>query len=181
MAGDHGGGASITPNAIVQNVVGDPNQLPNATVVVGLVGESPVDGCIRVYTNTELNSFVEIARADVLHQQPFPEETGLGGSYLFIRRDAEVTVTRTQSQKMEAEFLRGPIASSYKAGALPAFQAKATRAAKLAVTDWFCWSGEQWLWCTGAWYKDCTDSTQRKTKKHVTEHVRCKKSCRLTF
>lgn len=77
----------------------------------GYVGSSDVLDAICLYLNLEFDTCVYIKRNDILHVQEAPEnELEFGGTYVWVRKDAEITHARTESVKEKASFLEGEIA-----------------------------------------------------------------------
>lgn len=73
------------------------------TSFVGLLGRSPKPGYWLLYLNLDMSRSVEIAESDIVHAEKLsPEQSpfgGLGGTRVFVKRDAHVTHTATQTQE----------------------------------------------------------------------------------
>jgi len=73
------------------------------TSFVGLLGRSPKPGYWLLYLNLDMSRSVEIAESDIVHAEKLsPEQSpfgGLGGTRVFVKRDAHVTHNATQTHK----------------------------------------------------------------------------------
>ena len=76
----------------VDQIVKDPNNPPDALLLQGYLGASSEEDHIRLYLDPQLSDYVEIPQDAVLHTVDLPpEQSPLGGSYVWINRDADVT------------------------------------------------------------------------------------------
>ena len=105
----------------VSKVVKDPKQPPDAQLLTGFVGKSSEEGYTRFYTDANLRDFVDIPDSAILHSEKVaPEHSPLGGSHVWIDRNAEVIYGTVGPQRTRAKFFEGPIAAQAAAGAGPA-------------------------------------------------------------
>lgn len=96
----------------VAAIVEDPNAPPDTVLLSGFVGDSPEPNHARLYLDPELRSYVDIPNDAILFSKPVPEErSALGGSFLWIKRDAELLYHK--STRLKARFLEGRIAAAY--------------------------------------------------------------------
>jgi hypothetical protein len=103
----------------VKNLVPDPSQPPDVTLLSGYSGRSSRPGHWRLYLSVELTSYVDIPEADIVHSQPLDkDQSPLGGTLLWVRRGADLKTTSMASRESQADFLRGTIAGSITAGGL---------------------------------------------------------------
>ena len=101
----------------VRRVVPDPNNPPNALLLSGYLGESSEEGHTRLYFDTSLSTYVEIPNDAILHTEPIPESSSsLGGSYIWINRDAEVVHGQVGTQRPRSRFFQGPIMQDFGSG-----------------------------------------------------------------
>jgi len=103
-------------DAFVSEVVKDLNAPPDALLLSGFIGDSPEPGHTRLYFDPQLRGYVDIPNDAILHSRPIPETASpLGGSYLWIKSDAELIHHATT--RFKARFLEGRIATAYGAAA----------------------------------------------------------------
>jgi hypothetical protein len=76
------------------------------TSLAGLLGRSPKPGHWLLYPNLDMSRSVEIAEPDIVHAEKLsPEHSpfgSLGGTRVFVKRDAQVTHTVSQTQEADA-------------------------------------------------------------------------------
>jgi len=100
----------LAPEPLVESLMPDPSQHAGAMAIVGFLGRSPRSGYWRLYMSPELSDYVEFGEADVVHTLPLStQQSPLGGTSVWLKRDTELVYTRTVSLKAQAEFLQGPI------------------------------------------------------------------------
>ena len=76
----------------VDQVVKDPNNPPNALLLQGYLGASSEENHVRLYLDPQLSDYVEIPEDAILHTVDAPaEQSPLGGSYVWINADAQLT------------------------------------------------------------------------------------------
>jgi hypothetical protein len=122
MAGQRGRGPTggddheLRPDALVQRLSGGGG--PRPTVVLrGLVGEGATEGSWRLYLSQQLDEYVEVDAADVLHSEPVDASVPLAGTALWVRAGASLRYTQVSSRQVQADFLQGGIATRHLAGA----------------------------------------------------------------
>jgi hypothetical protein len=94
----------------VAKIVSDPKNPPNTLLLKGYIGASSEEGHIRLYLDPELSDYVEIPDAAVLYSHEIPKDKSpIGGSYLWIQRDAKVTHGPVVTDRPKASFLEGRI------------------------------------------------------------------------
>jgi hypothetical protein len=94
--------------------------VPNATVpaevtaLEGFLGKSASAGFWRLYRTLELNDYVEIAEGDIVYSQSLatPKQP-LRGSMVWVKRDAPLRHTRTETRQVQAELLQGDITGGF--------------------------------------------------------------------
>jgi hypothetical protein len=105
-------GKSLKPDAIVERLVPDPSVLPDVRVLTGFLGKSSRGSYWRLYVNPNFDDYVEFSEADVVHTHSIEADGGrLGGSVVWLKREANVQRTRTASREAQADFLQGSIAT----------------------------------------------------------------------
>src|SRR4051812_35115286 len=119
-AGEPAGGSAPARGGgsdFVARIVQDPSAPPQTVMLTGFLGASSEDGHTRLYFDANLSSYVEIPDDAILHaQEASTAEGGLGGSYVWIKRDAELTYGPAGSQRPKGKFLEGPIMQAHMAG-----------------------------------------------------------------
>lgn len=79
----------------------------------GYVGSSDTPDTVCLYLSIDFDTSLYIKKSDILHVQEAPEgELEFGGTYIWVRKDAEITHVRTESTKEKASFLEGEIAQA---------------------------------------------------------------------
>lgn len=89
---------------------------PGAQIILGWLGRGPAEGFWRIYTTIELDAFAEVEQADILTTRKV-EGAALGRTAVWLRRDAIVRTTRTQSAERHAAFLRGSVVAASRSQA----------------------------------------------------------------
>jgi hypothetical protein len=100
----------LVADAFVERLVPDPSQPPTPTVsLAGLLGRSAKEGYWRLYFSSTLKRYVEFKEEDVLHSvkvpRALPPFLGMEATRVWIKRDAEVEYTRTESRRVQANSL----------------------------------------------------------------------------
>jgi hypothetical protein len=110
--------ANVTHDDFVGKIVKDPKSPPDTILLTGYLGKSSEEGHTRLYFDPELKSYVEIPNEAILHSQQIPQEqSGLGGSNVWIARDAELIHGKVGPSRTKAKFFEGPIAAAAGAAA----------------------------------------------------------------
>ena len=109
-------GSRIRLDELTSKIVGDPNSPSEAQLVIGFLGESSEPDHTRIYWDAALSSYIDAATTDILHSEALPKELSpLGGSYIWLRREASVFFSGITSERRKAKFLEGPLAAAYGA------------------------------------------------------------------
>ncbi|MDB5261753.1 MAG: hypothetical protein JWQ14_1034, partial [Adhaeribacter sp.] len=105
----------VRMDEFVAKVIPEPGNYQAMTLLQGFVGGSSRENYIRVYSDPSLNSYLEIRLDAVVHAQPLTaEESPLGGSYLWVRKEAEFTYgAPTAQQQTKSSFLEGDFYNNY--------------------------------------------------------------------
>ncbi|MFL6253432.1 MAG: hypothetical protein ACJ74T_00265, partial [Pyrinomonadaceae bacterium] len=116
--GYEGDGPNLRYDDFVGRLVQDPKDPQPVTLLSGYLGSSSEEGHVRLYLDEELCRYVEIPQKAIRHTQELPpEQSPLGGSLVWIDRDAEVLHGAAGSERRKATFLEGQIAQDYIGGA----------------------------------------------------------------
>lgn len=103
----------------VTHLVPDPSQLPDVVLLSGFCGRSSRPGHSRLYVTPELTAFVDVPEEDIVHSQAVDRDrSALGGTFLWVRRGADLKTTSTTSRESQADFLRGNIAGAIATGGM---------------------------------------------------------------
>ena len=88
----------------------DPKETSDQMVVLeGYIGQSSVDGHIRVYTDETLGNFIEIPESDIVYHIEIKDST-LGGSRLWVNADTIYTYgDPKEKRRPKATFLSGDL------------------------------------------------------------------------
>jgi hypothetical protein len=102
----------LTEDDLIERLAPDPGSLPDVRLVSGWLGRSTRSDRWRLYVTPELNRFVEFSQAEVVHHRRLTiSEVSLGGTLVWIRRDANVMETQTGPRQGQASFLNGDLMS----------------------------------------------------------------------
>jgi len=105
MADSHAGARGIRFDDIAARVNPDPSA-GGTRLLAGFVGKGDAEGRIRIYPDLSFGSYYDVAESDVVHSVPLPAASSpLGGSYVWVKRGAEVK--------------RGPAAGATAAARIP--------------------------------------------------------------
>ena len=93
-------------------VVTDPAKPQGTVLIQGFLGASSEADHTRVYADISLESYVDVANADIVHVEALPkDQSPLGGSYLWVKKEADVSPGSGEPNAAKAKFLEGPIAA----------------------------------------------------------------------
>jgi hypothetical protein len=93
----------------LRDLVGDPAGL-DVFVYVGFVGRSQRTGHWRLYLNPEWSDYLEFHSDDVVFARALePAGHPLGGTFVWLRRDANVLRTQRTSREAQKDFLNGDL------------------------------------------------------------------------
>ena len=102
----------------VSKIVTDPKNPPHTLLLKGFIGASSEEGHVRLYFDSELSDYIEIPEAAILHSQEVPKEKSpIGGSYVWIQRDAVLIHGPVVAERPKASFLQGRIMQAAAAAA----------------------------------------------------------------
>lgn len=97
------GSPDLEPDSLPGELVRVPQSVPELRVLRGWVGRSAYAEKVRVYLTPSLDTWVEVAGADVVHRLRAPLGGGLGGSLVWVRADAELATGQTDSAEAAGE------------------------------------------------------------------------------
>jgi hypothetical protein len=95
-------------------VIPDPNSPPDVLLLAGFLGASSQPGQTRVYWDASLSSYVDVDTADIVNTEPLPkEQSPLGGSYIWVKRSAQVSVGSAAGRSAKGKFFEGPLMTAF--------------------------------------------------------------------
>src|SRR4051794_23770165 len=96
---------ALKEHDLVKKIVTGPGQPGNAVLLVGYVGKSGSDDNVRLYLNLSFDEYVDIPKNSILHAAEAPEEVlQFGGSYIWIKKDTDITHCYVEANKQQAQF-----------------------------------------------------------------------------
>lgn len=100
----------MEPDEIVENLVRDPADVPDVRVLVGYLGRSTRSGHWRLYLTPDLRSYVEFREDEVVHSKQLDHKNSpLGGTVVWVKREANLKHSQATSREAQADFLQGAI------------------------------------------------------------------------
>ena len=101
---------TLNEDSLIEKLVPDPSQVPGLKMRIGWLGKSSRRKYWRLYLTPELNSYLEFREEDIVHTLSMASDMNpLGGTTVFLKREAELLHTRTTSTQAQAEWLGGDI------------------------------------------------------------------------
>ncbi|HEY6346015.1 MAG TPA: hypothetical protein VIY49_31390 [Bryobacteraceae bacterium] len=105
--------SKVRLDAFTAKVVLDPKNPGDSLLLTGFLGAAADSKQTRIYWDPSLSSYVDVDTADIIHAEPLPKEhSPLGGSYIWVKRSAEVSVS-AGGQTTKSKFFQGPVMSAY--------------------------------------------------------------------
>src|SRR5271154_2045741 len=121
---DNGG---LRFDQFVSQVVRDPAQPANAFLLFGYLGKSSEADHVRLYFDPQLADWIDIPTSAILFAQAIDKSQSLlGGSLVWIERDALLTHANVGAGNLKAKFLEGRIQKDFLAGRTPALATPGT-------------------------------------------------------
>src|SRR5262245_14029206 len=101
------------PDDLAAELVPDPTKLPDLVVLRGYLGKSTRAGFSRLYVDLSFSEFVEVADEDVLAKRSLAtNQDPLGGTVLWVKRNATLLRTTVCLAQEHAAFLKGEITAN---------------------------------------------------------------------
>ena len=101
-------------DAFTAKVVPDPKNPGESLLLTGFLGASSESKQTRIYLDASLSSYVDVDAADIIHSEPLPrEQSPLGGSYIWVKRSAEVSMGSAGGPTAKGKFFQGPLMTAY--------------------------------------------------------------------
>lgn len=90
------------------------DDISNVTHLTGYIADSPVKDCVRLFTTLDFDDCVDIPRNKIIHVEQIPKDRmEFGGTCVWVSKDTELTYTKMERSKIEAQFLEGKIMEDY--------------------------------------------------------------------
>lgn len=106
--------SKLRMDEFVAKAVPDPKNAGATQLVSGFLGASPEPDHTRIYWDASLSTYVDVKTADIFHSEPLPkEQSPLGGSYIWLKRDGQVSFGSAAGQSKKAKFFEGPLMTAY--------------------------------------------------------------------
>src|ERR1700722_17908952 len=100
------------PHELIAQLSSDPNQAPSLSYLVGLLGQSPFEGHVRLYLDAELGSCIDIPKDDVVHVATL-DQRSLRPNAVWVKSSSTLQVRYLKSTEQQAHFLTGSIAARH--------------------------------------------------------------------
>jgi hypothetical protein len=108
------GRSQVRLDEFIARVVPDPKHAGDALLLAGFLGASSEPENTRIYSDASLSTYVDVEKADILHSEPLAKERSpLGGSYIWLKRGAQVSFGSAAGQSAEGKFFEGPLMAAY--------------------------------------------------------------------
>ncbi|MBC7776572.1 MAG: hypothetical protein H7246_14150 [Phycisphaerae bacterium] len=118
----------IRRDAFIRSVRPDPKSNDELVMLQGYIGDSDLDGHLRVYSDPALSDFIELPERDVLYCDPVnTDEDPLGGSRLWVKKTTVFTTGDPRhANRVKSSFLEGDILRAFgnQGGNIPTVVAK---------------------------------------------------------
>ncbi len=117
----------------IGRVVSDAKNPPETRMLTGWFGDSGEEGYRRLYTDAELNSYVDIPDDAILYTEPLRDVQPAGGVIVWITRDAALKQGGSASSRA-ARFLQGQVQQDFaSAGAAGSLEQAGLRCITVAL------------------------------------------------
>lgn len=128
----------------VAKIVTDPKQHVDTSLLQGYLGSSSEDNSTRIYLDPALSQYMDVPNEQIIHVEPLPkDQSPLGGSFIWLRKDAEVVTGKAGGQRRKSTFLEGSLQAEYAANpnykpTIPVFCGERTPEIRCPVTSNGC-------------------------------------------
>jgi hypothetical protein len=109
MAKKRKGIGEVEVNPIVSNVLRDTHPRGDVICVGGFVGESPRTNHLRLFTKIDFSECLDIPLEAIVGREKVERPGIPGGTYVWVKRDANVELTVAEPEAQLSTFLQGPI------------------------------------------------------------------------
>ncbi len=99
-------------DSFTTKVVSDPSKSIQTVLLQGFLGPSSEPDHTRVYSDPSLAGYIDVPDSEVVHVESLPKEhSPLGGSYIWVKSEADLISGHRETNRTKAKFLEGSIAS----------------------------------------------------------------------
>lgn len=82
----------------------------NLQIFEGFIGSSEQEGFVRLYLQTEMRSFLELKKDDIVHfEKRRIKGCSLEGTALWVKSEAALDYRVVESRRLQADYLRGSL------------------------------------------------------------------------
>lgn len=99
----------------IARVVSDAKNPPETRMLTGWFGDSGEEGYRRLYTDPELNNYVDIPDDAILYSEPLRDSQPAGCVMVWVKRDAALKPGGSAASRA-ARFLQGQVTADFSAG-----------------------------------------------------------------
>ena len=104
-------GSPLSPDPLVKRLVPNPDEVPDLVAVAGWIGKSTKQTHRRLYLTPSMTAYLEVPTDEIVHAEKIGDvESGLGGTMLWLPRDAKVRLRTSDATPAGSAFLEGMIA-----------------------------------------------------------------------
>ena len=101
---------TLKEDNLIESLVPEPSALSAVRLLSGWLGKSPRNTCWRLYLTPTLDHYLEFDEEQVVHTHRLTApEIPLGGTMIWLEREARVSETRTTPRETQASFLQGDL------------------------------------------------------------------------
>jgi hypothetical protein len=102
--------ADFAEDELVTRLIPDPSAPPDVRLMSGWLGKSSRPGYWRLYLTPKLSRYLEFEERAIRHHQRLTSaDAPLGGTLVWVDRDASVLETQTSPRETQATFLDGEV------------------------------------------------------------------------
>lgn len=104
-------------DSFVSKIVKDPKNPPEVTMLKGYLGNSSLQGYIRLYFDADLQNYVDIPDKKIVYTQKCSKnDSSLSGNYVWIYQDADLIYKKSVAKN---KFFEGQIIQDYMKNVTP--------------------------------------------------------------
>jgi hypothetical protein len=98
------------PDVVVKALAPDPTNVPDLRVLGGFAGPSSRKDHARIYISFDLSRYVDVPVNAILHSVSLEtEDDPTGGTVVWVRRDANLISSVTETREAQSDFLTGSL------------------------------------------------------------------------
>jgi hypothetical protein len=113
--------AATPSNLSAQAVATAAPQTPSVRAVTGYLAKDPQEGQWRLFLTPDFDQFLTIREEDIVGSQLLATDANpMGPNVVWIKSDANLQHTKTESRQVQAQFLNGSLFSEFNSSAMRA-------------------------------------------------------------